>query len=45
LQANAPDVKKEKLDSKNTGELKNYERLVMERDSRGLKIPNVLHEF
>lgn len=45
LKADAPDVKKGKLDSKNTGELKNYERLVMERERRGLKIPNVLHEF
>jgi hypothetical protein len=45
LEANVPDVKKGKLDSKNTGELKNYERLVMESNRRGMKIPNVLHEF
>ena len=46
LDAAAPDVKKVKLDRRKNGELKDYERLVMERDdSRFLEIPNVLHEF
>ena len=45
LEADAPDVKKVKLDPKNTGELKSYERLVMEKEHPCMTIPNVLSEF
>ncbi|CBY24485.1 unnamed protein product [Oikopleura dioica] len=46
LDKNAPDVKRVKLDRRNNGELKDYERLVFEKDKTHLyKLPNVLHEF
>ena len=46
LDKNAPDVKRVKLDRRKNGELKDYERLVFEKDKKNLyKLPNVLHEF
>merc|ERR1712037_149314 len=46
LDKNAPDVRKVKLDRRKNGELKDYERLVFEKEKTNLyKLPNVLHEF